>query len=38
MYVKEYNWQHYEILSGLERNFKVFKRRLRVGIYAVLSD
>lgn len=38
MYLTEYNWQHYEILSGLERNFKVFKRRLRVGIYAVLSD
>ena len=27
MYIKEYNWQHYELLAGLERNFKIFKRR-----------
>jgi hypothetical protein len=38
MYVKEYNWQHYEILAGLERNFKLSRRRLRVGIYGVVSD
>lgn len=38
MYVKEYDWQHYEILGGLERNFKMSRRRLRVGIYGVISD
>ena len=38
LYVQEYNWQHYEILAGLERNFKLSRRRLRVGIYGVLSD
>ena len=38
MYIKEYNWQHYELLAGLERNFKIFKRRLRVGVYTVFSD
>lgn len=38
LYVKEFNWQHYEIFSGLERNFKFSKRKLRVGIYGVLSD
>ena len=38
MFVNEYNWQHYELLAGLERNFKVFKRRLRIGFYAVYSD
>lgn len=38
LYVKEFNWQHYEILAGLERNFKFSKRRLRVGVYGVLSD
>jgi hypothetical protein len=38
LYVKEYNWQHYEIFAGLERNFKFSKRRLRIGIYGVLSD
>ncbi len=38
LYVKEYNWQHYEIFAGLERNFKFSKRRLRIGLYGVLSD
>ena len=37
LYVKEHNWQHYEVLSGLERNFKFSRRRLRIGIYGVLS-
>lgn len=38
LYVKEYDWQHYEIFAGLERNFKFSKRRLRIGIYACASD
>lgn len=38
LYVKEYKWHHYEILLGLERNFKFSKRRLRIGIYGVFSD
>jgi hypothetical protein len=38
MYVKEYDWQHYEVLGGLERNFKMKRRRLRVGIYGIISD
>jgi len=38
MYVKEYNYQHYELLTGLERNFKLSRRRLRIGIYGVVSD
>ena len=38
LYVKEYNWQHYEVFSGLERNIKFSKRKLRIGIYGVLSD
>ena len=38
LYIPEFNWQHFEILAGLERNFKFSKRRLRVGIYGVLSD
>jgi len=38
LYVKEYDWQHYELLAGLERNFKFSRRRLRVGIYGVVSD
>ena len=37
LYVKEQNWLHYEVLAGLERNFKLSRRRLRVGIYGVLS-
>jgi len=38
MYIKEHNWQHYELLAGLERNFKVSRRRLRIGVYGVVSD
>ena len=39
MYVKEYNWQHYELLIGLERNTKLnTRRRVRIGIYGVISD
>jgi hypothetical protein len=38
LWVKEQNYQHYEILAGLERNFKLSRRRLRIGIYGVLSD
>ncbi|MEY4485598.1 MAG: hypothetical protein RL440_129 [Bacteroidota bacterium] len=38
MYIKEYNWQHYEVMAGLERNFKLSRRRLRVGVYGVISD
>jgi hypothetical protein len=38
MYVKEHDWQHYELLAGFERNFKLSRRRLRVGIYGVVSD
>jgi hypothetical protein len=38
LYVKEFNYQHYELLAGLERSFKFSKRRLRIGIYGVLSD
>jgi hypothetical protein len=38
LYVTEFKYQHYEILAGLERNFKFSRRRLRIGIYGVLSD
>lgn len=38
LYVKEFDWQHYELFAGLERNFKFSRRRLRVGIYGVISD
>lgn len=38
LYVTEYKWVHYEVLAGLERNFKFSKRRLRIGIYGVFSD
>ncbi len=38
LYVKEHNWLHYELLAGLERNFKLSRRRLRVGVYGVLSS
>lgn len=38
LYVKEFDYQHYELLAGLERNFKFSKRRLRLGVYGVLSD
>lgn len=38
MYVNQFKWFHYEVLAGLERNFKFSKRRLRIGLYAVFSD
>ena len=38
LYVHEFKWQHYEFFSGLERNFKFSKRKLRIGVYGVLSD
>jgi len=38
LYVKEYNWFHFETLAGLERSFKISRRRLRVGLYGVLSS
>lgn len=38
MFVNEFKWFHYEVLTGLERNFKFSKRRLRIGLYAVFSD
>ena len=38
MYVQEHDYQHYEILAGLERNFKLSRRRLRVGVYGCISD
>ena len=38
MYVQEHNYQHYELLAGLERNFKIFRSRLRIGIYGCASD
>tara|TARA_R110002072_G_scaffold266303_3_gene425218 strand:- start:6676 stop:9108 length:2433 start_codon:yes stop_codon:yes gene_type:complete len=37
LYIPEYDWLHYEVLAGFERNFKFSKRRLRIGIYGVLS-
>lgn len=37
LYVPEHDWQHYELLVGLERVFKLSKRRLRIGIYYALS-
>lgn len=38
LYVSEYRYQYYEVFTGLERNFKFSKRRLRIGIYGVASD
>ena len=38
LYVREFNWQHYELIGGIERNFKFSKRRLRIGVYGILSD
>jgi len=39
LYVPEFDWQHYEIIFGIERNFKLFKKwsRLRIGIYSTLA-
>ncbi len=36
--VPEHNWQHWEVVGGIERNFKLSRRRLRIGFYGVLSD
>lgn len=36
--VPEHNFQHYEVLLGLERIFKLSKRRLRMGVYCAFSD
>ena len=38
LYVKEYNWLHTELMAGIERSFKISRRRLRIGIYGVVSD
>lgn len=38
LYVPEFDWQHYELIFGLERNIKFSKRRLRIGVYGVLAD
>jgi len=38
LYIQELNWQHYEFLFGLERIFKLSRRRLRLGIYGAISD
>ena len=38
LYVKEFDWEHYELFAGLERNFKLSKRRLRIGLYVIASD
>lgn len=37
MYIPEHNWLHYEVLGGLERIFKLSRRRLRIGLYGVMS-
>jgi len=36
--VPEHDWLHYEFLLGLERVFKMSKRRLRLGVYWAYSD
>ena len=38
LYVKEFDWQHYEFYSGLERNIRINRQILRIGIYGVISD
>ena len=38
MYVKENDFQFYEVFAGLERNFKLTRRRLRIGIYGFMAD
>ena len=37
LYIPEHDWLHYEVVGGLERVFKLSRRRLRVGIYGVMS-
>ncbi len=36
-YIQEANWWHGEALVGLERNFKLSRRLLRIGVYYVFS-
>lgn len=38
LWVPEHNYQYWEMFAGLERDFKLFKRRLRIGLYGVFSD
>lgn len=38
LYVKEFDWLHAETFVGLERNFKIFQRKARVGVFAIFSD
>lgn len=38
LFVPEHNWQHYEAYAGIERIFKFSRRRLRIGVYGILSD
>lgn len=37
LYIPEHEWLHYELVGGLERVFKLSRRRLRVGVYGVMS-
>ena len=38
LYVPEHNYQYWEFFAGLERDFKLLKRRLRIGLYGVYAD
>lgn len=38
LWVPEHNWQHFEFYAGMERVFKISRKRLRIGLYGVLSD
>jgi uncharacterized protein YxeA len=38
LYIPEYDFFHYEAYLGLERSFKLSRRRLRIGLYGVMSD
>ncbi|MBU2019571.1 MAG: carboxypeptidase-like regulatory domain-containing protein [Bacteroidetes bacterium] len=38
LYVTEFDWFHFETFAGLERNFKFFKRKARIGVFGVFSD
>lgn len=38
MYVEQHDFQHYELLAGLERNFKISRKRLRIGVYGCVAD
>jgi hypothetical protein len=37
LYVHEFKFHHYEISGGIERSFKISRRRLRLGIYGAFS-